>query len=756
MKKHFIYTSTMLLLSVAISVMLVYAAYTETHYVCRDGHGAGLEDGTSEANCWDGFDAIQWDTDDADDNKVGPNDVLYLCEDETYYETLTVGSSGTSGNVITITHEVGESPKISMGEEISAWTVHNPGTNNDIYKASTTTMNPWGVACGSPLVLLPKHMYGDSFCDCDYDRPASSNSNPSVSDLDDNMLDEHSWFPQDENMVYIHSSDGAPGTCVVGVRVRGIHLDGKDYITIDGIDVDGPGGRDAAYEGSGYHSYYNGDGYAAIDLEDSNYNTIQNLTIRNTVAAAIRLDNNSDNNTVDNVTISWARNGVSGYDSDYNTVKNCTMTNIGAQLGSFGDRGMVSSWGNHWTVEYNHFENHGWADQRTLMGTYEQIMDRAVTFCCGELRNPEEETAYNIVRFNYFKNIGSGAIYFNDGGYNEAYGNVINGWNLSPPNTTQDRGHCISSKPDGSDYHENVKIYNNTVTNGVRNHIEDGDEVAFRFCGYHKNSEIKNNIATGNEAGMLAIRVMGNDASTGNVIAQNIFECPSGNCGRRDTDTPTYWAYNKMEGNEEGEFQYDINATDEFSSVTGTDETAATFADEGNEDFSLQVGSSGINDGVDVGNGTERYGWKAGTGKPGAGLTLTLIDRDQTQWDMGAYVADTTAPTSQSFGPDGNLSYATTKEIYHNTDESCTCKYDTSDKAYGDMANTMDGSGTGHTKTIDVSEGENNIYSRCQDPAGNTQDSSAHIQFWVQSGSQPTNPSPDGISVGVSGNYDTQ
>jgi len=33
-------------------------AYTETHYVCSDGNGAGDTDGTSWANCFDGFDDI--------------------------------------------------------------------------------------------------------------------------------------------------------------------------------------------------------------------------------------------------------------------------------------------------------------------------------------------------------------------------------------------------------------------------------------------------------------------------------------------------------------------------------------------------------------------------------------------------------------------------------------------------------------------------------------------------------------------------
>ncbi|NIO42632.1 MAG: hypothetical protein GTO41_22290, partial [Burkholderiales bacterium] len=106
----------------AISVCTLFTpvveaqSYTETHYVCSSGNGAGLTDGTSWANCFDGFSDIAWDgeTEDSDDNEVGPNDKLELRDDDgVYREQLTVGASGLSGKPITIGVESGDSPIIS-------------------------------------------------------------------------------------------------------------------------------------------------------------------------------------------------------------------------------------------------------------------------------------------------------------------------------------------------------------------------------------------------------------------------------------------------------------------------------------------------------------------------------------------------------------------------------------------------------------------------------------------------------------------
>jgi len=93
-------------------------AYTEEHYVCSNGNGAGATDGTSEANCFDGISDISWDTDDQDDNNVGPNDALYLCTDGVYRELVQFNQSGLAGKPITILAQTGETPIVNGSDDV--------------------------------------------------------------------------------------------------------------------------------------------------------------------------------------------------------------------------------------------------------------------------------------------------------------------------------------------------------------------------------------------------------------------------------------------------------------------------------------------------------------------------------------------------------------------------------------------------------------------------------------------------------------
>ena len=87
-------------------------AYTETFYVCRGGDGSQPE----SANCataWDEADfnsSGNWANGDSNDGRIGPNDIVYLMDDGGPYTTrLVVQSSGTPGNVITISPQDGDS-----------------------------------------------------------------------------------------------------------------------------------------------------------------------------------------------------------------------------------------------------------------------------------------------------------------------------------------------------------------------------------------------------------------------------------------------------------------------------------------------------------------------------------------------------------------------------------------------------------------------------------------------------------------------
>jgi hypothetical protein len=67
-----------------------------------------------------------------------------------------------------------------------------------------------------------------------------------------------------------------------------------------------------------------------------------------------------------------------------------------------------------------------------------------------------------------------------------------------------------------------------------------------------------------------------------------------------------------------------------------------------------------------------------------------------------------------------------------NTDEPANCKLDIVDKNYSEMEISMSGSAIGHNYDLSVqSEGDHNYYVRCQDPTGNTMNTSELINYSI-------------------------
>jgi len=90
----------------------VWAA-TETFYICHGGDGSAPETATC-ATAYDETDfntAGNWDTDDANDGKIGPNDdVAFVDEGGSFTGILTIQTSGLSGKPITLKAQTGDTP----------------------------------------------------------------------------------------------------------------------------------------------------------------------------------------------------------------------------------------------------------------------------------------------------------------------------------------------------------------------------------------------------------------------------------------------------------------------------------------------------------------------------------------------------------------------------------------------------------------------------------------------------------------------
>lgn len=100
-----IYLSVLLVL---ILFQCTATTYLSNYYV--DKNANGNNNGTSWADAWQSFSAINW-------NSIQPGDIIYISggtDSTVYYEQLVIGKSGTAGNYITIrnSYEAGHNGKV--------------------------------------------------------------------------------------------------------------------------------------------------------------------------------------------------------------------------------------------------------------------------------------------------------------------------------------------------------------------------------------------------------------------------------------------------------------------------------------------------------------------------------------------------------------------------------------------------------------------------------------------------------------------
>lgn len=101
---------------ILILLMPVWAfGYTETFYICHGGD-ASQPEVDSCATAFDEADfnnAANWDIDDQDDGKIGPNDIIYFKDDGGVFSALTPKTSGLSGKSITLMNYSGDASTIT-------------------------------------------------------------------------------------------------------------------------------------------------------------------------------------------------------------------------------------------------------------------------------------------------------------------------------------------------------------------------------------------------------------------------------------------------------------------------------------------------------------------------------------------------------------------------------------------------------------------------------------------------------------------
>ena len=109
---------------------------------------------------------------------------------------------------------------------------------------------------------------------------------------------------------------------------------------------------------------------------------------------------------------------------------------------------------------------------------------------------------------------------------------------------------------------------------------------------------------------------------------------------------------------------------------------------------------------------------------------ITIENTADNGMQLGA-VLDTTMPSITTTSPSGYITSSSTG-LSATTNEAASCKYDTSDVIYANMANNFNGAGTTHTADLaGLNDGVYTYYARCNDSSGNIMTTSSIINFTV-------------------------
>jgi hypothetical protein len=248
-------------LLIIIALVLIWAGpvwgATETFYVCAGGDGT-LPETDACATAYDISDlntAANWDSDDQNDGKIGPNDdVLFKDDGGAFRAQLTVQKNGLSGKHITLKNYAGDSPEIfgSVLKDDTAWILW--------YTSGEGTSSP---VCNSAGERCIYRIYdATNFVDYIYNGFRSTDGGttwtraryPTISYMknittaqiqDVNIVDDE-MFIYDRGTAYVYfrcdydtcadvTANVGDFEIPVASREYGINIQSYDFITIDGL-----------------------------------------------------------------------------------------------------------------------------------------------------------------------------------------------------------------------------------------------------------------------------------------------------------------------------------------------------------------------------------------------------------------------------------------------------------------------------------------------------------------------------------------
>ncbi|MCK5320820.1 right-handed parallel beta-helix repeat-containing protein, partial [Candidatus Parcubacteria bacterium] len=587
-------------------------------------------------------DATAWATiSEVNSRNFNPGDGILFKAGGVWREELVISHSGEEGKPIVFTrYGSGPNPVIRASNQAKANELTKESAN--IYSFSTKSVDPtwltaWGIE-DSKGNLMSRHW--SSYRESKYTAPSNSR-NPVISELEANMIDGFSWMPTNLGKVFVRSNSGNPGDIEIGKRKNCVYIRNKHDIVFDSIDFYGPTG------GDNLNALYT----ALIMTVNSDRIVVENSVLKNSPRAAIQFRDGSSYCMAKNNIFESVGSGVSACGpSNYAVVSKNRFKDIGAQIASVGDRTVIGTNGHHWLIEDNYIENHGWEGQADsesveackLDPSKCPHMDRAISACCG-LTYGDAESGNHIVRRNYLKNLGSGAIRFWGGSRNQIYDNIFDGFFLYPPFHGSKMSGVIEIATWDNDPHlptpvlYDNKIFNNVFTGGVD--TQSMDSIIY-FSGAQQGLEIKNNIIYDNDENFILFdyHYLSYDYNTNFEIDNNMFEIK--NPAKRGVYWHgTFYTYDRLISPtgcpNPGYWQCD-KADTSRGIVKNNFFGNPLFVNPSVGDFHLQPTSPAIDKGIDLGS-PYNLGLNPASVWPNSVSTLNQ-NNFGSGWEMGAFV----------------------------------------------------------------------------------------------------------------------
>lgn len=409
-----------------------------------------------------------------------------------------------------------------------------------------------------------------------------------------NMLDGYFYKTSDSGYFYYRKDSGNPGTKEVGARKYGIHISGKSYVVIDGMDVYGPGGK----EETNSTRFYG----INLDLSASNV-TVKNNRISYTDNVGIWADNTTSNITYDTILVHDNESTGIYMNSSIGTIVNSKSYNNGQVITDTGDMGGIGVFeGGDITITENEVYNNSRSNQNADFEVSVVSLTGPVT-----------------ISKNYIYDCIQGCVQINNGGDGSIISNnIINGFGSSSVTGVASgkfSGIRLGSNTSGT---PNVKVVNNIVANGSTNNEFLSAGLSVRYAG-SDGMTVKNNIFY-NNAVPDVIFYSDTDTTTTQINYNNYYR-------------PSYTnAWNWKATNYSTIATWQAASSQDAQSIISD----PIFTNVAGNDFTLQSSSPAIDAGENLGS-PYNFGLSPESVWPDSVSTLNQNSYGA-GWEMGAYV----------------------------------------------------------------------------------------------------------------------